>query len=146
MTVLENVLTGVTFGRNRKTGDKNSFAMQLLSFVGLRDKANLSAKSLNAVERKFLDLARALGTSPTVLLVDELVAGLGRGEAELAAKLLLTLKEKGISLFVVEHDVDFVAELGGHIIVLDHGRKIAEGGREVLSEKSVVDSYLGGTI
>jgi branched-chain amino acid transport system ATP-binding protein len=145
MTALENVLSAVTFGNSKKIDSPYDFAMELLDLVGLRQKANTLTKSFNVGERKFLDLARALGTSPKVLLVDEFVAGLGKEEIASAVRLLSTLSEGGMSLFVVEHKIDFIVELCDRMIVLNFGQKIADGGSDVLRMKLVVDSYLGET-
>ncbi len=144
LTVRDNVVAALRFGDREKRPSEDS-AESLLQLVGLQDKAPALAKNLNASERKFLDLARALATHPKYLLVDELVAGLGEAEIGVVVNLLRDLNDRqGIALLLVEHRMEFIKSVCKRIIVLNFGVKISEGETsQVLSQREVISSYLG---
>jgi len=146
-TVLDNVLVGITFRsrhRYRRALDRRREAERLLATVGLADKATARAKELSLGERKRLELAMALSTRPTVLLLDELASGLspkGRGEV---IRFYGRLKERGLTIFAIEHSFRILAHVADRLMVLDQGTIVAEGRPEqVLGSPRVVQAYLG---
>lgn len=120
-------------------------SLALLDRVGLLSKAEIKAKNLTLMERKRLELARALAARPQLLLLDELMAGLNHAEAEDAMVLIRQLKEElQLTILVVEHIVKAILGLSDRIIVLNMGEKIAEGPPQtVIHDPLVVDVYLG---
>jgi branched-chain amino acid transport system ATP-binding protein len=149
MTVTENVLVAALFGKG--DGKRDAFARQetleLLDFVGLSDKANHPAKGLTLAAQRRLEIARALATHPTVLLLDEVLAGLTPTEVAQGVDLIGRIRARGISILMVEHIMKAVMGLSDRIVVLHHGEKIAEGSPgEIASSKTVQDVYLGETL
>lgn len=147
LTALENVLVGQLYGRGRLpfTGAVAE-AERLLGTVGLGGKGNLPAAQLTVVDRKRLDLARALATAPRVLLMDEFMAGLTPAEAGEAIALIRILQGQGVTLVIVEHIVWALLDLSHRIVVLSAGEKIAEGPPAVVAhDPTVIDVYLGTT-
>jgi branched-chain amino acid transport system ATP-binding protein len=147
MTVLENALVGAFFGHQQRhvmeEAQKKSRAA--LERVGLEGKAERKAKSLNLVERKRLEVARALSTSPEVLLLDEVVAGLNPKEAGEMAKFIGSLREGGITILMIEHVMKAIMGLSDRIVVLHYGKKLAEGKpQEIAKNPLVIEAYLGG--
>ena len=147
MTAIENVLTGVLFNRNRNTGKTEALsrAKELLEFVGLnQEKFDLPAKNLNVVELRRIQLAKALATSPKMLLLDELLTGLTPRECNEAIKLVKLIKKQGVTVLIVEHVMRVIMGLCDHVTVLHHGEKIFEGSpKEVVNDERVVKVYLG---
>jgi len=147
MTAIENVLTGVLF--NRKNGTEQTEARprakELLTFVGLsQEKFDLPAKNLNVVELRRIQLAKALATSPKLLLLDELLTGLTPRECDEAIKLVKLINKQGITVLIVEHVMRVIMGLCNHVTVLHHGEKIFEGTpKEVVNDERVVKVYLG---
>jgi len=145
LTALENVLVGQLYGRNRLPfAPALDQAARLLDRVGLSGKAHLPAAQLTVVERKRLELARALATAPRVLLMDEFMAGLTSAEVGEAIGLLRQLQGEGVTLVIVEHIVWALLDLSHRIVVLSAGEKIAEGPpAAVARDPTVIDIYLG---
>jgi branched-chain amino acid transport system ATP-binding protein len=147
MTTIENVLIGVLFARKqeKKTEDAVDKAKELIDFVGLgADKFNVPAKSLNVVELRRVQLARALATQPKLLLLDELLTGLTPKECDEAIALVKLINKKGVTILMVEHVMKVIMGLCETVTVLHHGEKICEGTPgEVCSDKKVIDIYLG---
>jgi len=145
LTALENVLVGQLYGRNRLPfAPALDQAARLLDRVGLSGKAHLPAAQLTVVERKRLELARALATAPRVLLMDEFMAGLTPAEVGEAIGLLRQLQGEGVTLVIVEHIVWALLDLSHRIVVLSAGEKIAEGPpAAVARDPTVIDIYLG---
>ncbi|OYT57001.1 MAG: ABC transporter ATP-binding protein [Desulfurococcales archaeon ex4484_217_2] len=145
MTVLDNVVTGALL-RTSDVNEAESRALESLKIVGLQDKKNLIVKNLTILERKMVELARALATRPVLLLLDEIAAGLTEAEIVWLLKLLKRINSKlNITLFVIEHVLKFVMRISDKVIVLDHGVKIAEGSpEEVASNSKVIEAYIGG--
>jgi branched-chain amino acid transport system ATP-binding protein len=160
MTVLENVMLGC-HTRTRSSFIASGFqlpsvrreekeiqtqAMEILEFVGLKRKYAESADSLPLGDRKILEIARALATQPELVCLDEPAAGLNETETETASSLIMAIKEKGITVLLVEHDMKVVMNISDEIMVLNYGEKIAEGTpEEIQNNPSVIDAYLGGS-
>jgi len=119
-------------------------ALVVLQFVGLRGKEFATARSLPYGQQRLLEMARALASDPKLLLLDEPAAGLNASETEALVELLLQIREKGITILLVEHDMSLVMNVSDHITVLNFGKKIAEGNAEQIeSNQEVIDAYLG---
>jgi len=147
MTTIENVLTSLLFAnKNLKNETKpNERAKELLNFVGLDEaKFYLPAKNLNVVELRRVQLAKALGTYPKILLLDELLTGLTPRESNEAIELIRLINRQGISVLIVEHVMRVIMGLCNRVTVLHHGGKIFEGTpQEVVNDKNVIKIYLG---
>jgi branched-chain amino acid transport system ATP-binding protein len=145
LSALENVLVGRLYGRARAaTSEALAHAERLLTLVGLERHAHLLASHLTLIDRKRLELARALATSPELLLLDEFMAGLNPAETATAMALIRTLGDEGITVLMVEHIVWALMDLSSRIIVLSAGEKIADGPpAAVAADAAVVDVYLG---
>lgn len=146
MTAIENALIGVLFaGKKDEAENPASEARRLLTFVGLREeKFNAPAKSLNVVELRRVQLARALATKPKLLLLDELLTGLTPKETDEAIALIGLINKQGITILIVEHVMKVIMGLCDRVTVLHHGEKICEGTPgEVCADKNVINVYLG---
>ncbi len=148
MTVFENVLVGAHYGGNRfARGDFRSPAAEAeaaLERTGLADRRDVPATELNLSARRRLELARAIAARPSVLLVDEVAAGLNPVEARETVALLREIHATGIAMIYVEHMIEAVLELSDRIQVLEHGETIAVGPpREVTDNPRVIAAYLG---
>ena len=118
--------------------------LRIFDRLGLVDKAKVLAKSLTIMQRKRLELARALAAKPRLLLLDELMAGLNPHEADDACDLVGQIRKAGITLVVVEHIVKAICGLSDRVVVLNMGEKIAEGPPdEIVHNPNVIDVYLG---
>jgi branched-chain amino acid transport system permease protein len=145
-SVIENVLPGLAFRAKPLTGvAARSAALALLDRVGLAGKASQPAAQLTYIDQKRLELARALALEPRLLLLDEWLAGLNPTELGEGIALIRALRASGITVIMVEHVMDAIRSLCDRCIVMNVGRKIAEGPpARVLAEKEVVRAYLGG--
>lgn len=146
LTALENVLVGMSFGRSHPPGREQCIAeaREILSFVGLEAKTNAAAGELTLVEKKHLEIARALATDPEVLLLDEMVSGLTPTEARRTIDTIRQIQARGITIIMIEHVLRVVMELCERVIVLNYGSQIAEGSPEqVVKDPEVVVAYLG---
>lgn len=143
MTVLANVMTGA-FLRERRVEAARKRAYEALEFVGLTAKEQTAARDLTTIDQRRLELARALVTEPRILMLDEVMAGLNHTEIDQAVTLVGKLSQRGLTIVIVEHVMRAIMAVARHIVVLDHGQKIAEGSpREVVSNEEVVRAYLG---
>jgi branched-chain amino acid transport system ATP-binding protein len=139
-------MVGRVYGRNptknlRKAEEES---LGYLEKVGLLHKANVLAKDLTLMQRKRLELARALAAKPKLLLLDELIAGLNPAEASEVMDTIREIRDSGITILIVEHIMKAVMGLSDRIVVLNMGQKIAEGTpKEISSNSLVIDVYLG---
>ena len=143
LTVLQTVRIGAL---NRAPGmaDATARAVAVLERVGLGAKRDHLGRHLTVVERKRLELARALATEPTLLLLDEVAAGLTPAEVQEMIALVRRIVADGISVLIIEHVLEAVMRLSGRIVVLNHGQVIAEGRpAELVTDARVVEAYLG---
>jgi branched-chain amino acid transport system ATP-binding protein len=146
MPVLENVLLGALFGTSNSmsAADAARVATESLEFVGLSALRATPAKDLTLANQKRLEVARALATKPELLLLDELMAGLNPTEVAQAMELVTRIQDEGITIFMIEHVMKAIMSVCDRIIVLHHGKKIAEGTpQEIATSKTVVEVYLG---
>ena len=120
-------------------------ARELLEFVGLGGRGDVGATELTYGQQRLLEVARALATQPKLLLLDEPAAGLNREETQHLAHVIGEIVKRGISVLIIEHDMSLVMKIAAKVIVIDFGKKIAEGKPdEVQRDAGVLDAYLGG--
>ncbi|MCP4751174.1 MAG: ABC transporter ATP-binding protein [Proteobacteria bacterium] len=159
MTVLENVLVGrhnhmftnflqcgFKFPKVRMEEKRiRDEAMELLEFVGLGPKAEEEASSLPLGEQKMVEIARGLATQPDLICLDEPAAGLNESDTKKVSRIIQQIKHRGIAVLLIEHDMKLIMDISDEILVLNYGRKIAEGTpKEIQSNPQVVEAYLGG--
>jgi branched-chain amino acid transport system ATP-binding protein len=145
LSALDNVLVGQLYGRRRARGRAAvTEAERLLTLVGLDGKGPVSCGRLTLLERRRLELARALATGPELLLLDEFMAGLTPSETAEAMTVIRRVRDAGVTLLVVEHIVWALLDLSDRILVLSAGEKIADGPpTAVAADPAVIDAYLG---
>ena len=146
MPVIQNVLLGSFFGTSTGMAsvDAAREATELLEFVGLSVVRATPAGDLTLANQKRLEVARALATKPELLLLDELMAGLNPAEVAQAMELVSRIRDKGITIFMIEHVMKAIMSVCDRIMVLHHGEKIAEGTpQEIATNRTVVEVYLG---
>ncbi|MEW9807943.1 ABC transporter ATP-binding protein [Mesorhizobium marinum] len=144
MTTYENVLVGAAFGRNASERDSERRAVAVLEMTGLRRKANTYAGQLTLLERKRLEMARALASDPKLLLLDEIAGGLTEPECVELVEAIKTVRSEGVSVIWIEHVVHALLAVVDRIAVFDFGRKIADGEpREVMASLEVANIYMG---
>ncbi|MBP5954862.1 ATP-binding cassette domain-containing protein [Pseudomonas anatoliensis] len=151
MSVLDNLLVAMQKGRLGSpfrlcSAEQRDLALDLLALVGYRGAVNIAAEDLPHVDRRLVEIARALATAPAVLLLDEPAAGLSRRDTDELAVLLRKLADFGLTIILVEHDMALVMSVSERLLVLDAGKPIAFGTpAEIRQNKQVIAAYLGGT-
>lgn len=146
MSVLENLHIPLQFAAIHRTDhvQENIEAIEILDTMGLRHKAHANSATLNQVEMRKLELARALAAKPHLLVSDEAMAGLSTSEIDEILDILFKLNERGVAVIMIEHVMRAVMRFSQHIVVLDAGQKIAEGKPdEILNDPLVEKAYLG---
>jgi branched-chain amino acid transport system ATP-binding protein len=144
MTVFENTVVGAAFGAGRSERDAYAKALDILELTGLARKANVLAGSLTLLERKRLEMARALATEPKLLLLDEIAGGLTEGECRELVATIQELRRTGISIIWIEHIVHALVAVIDRLVVINFGRLIASGDpKAVIESPEVVEIYLG---
>jgi branched-chain amino acid transport system ATP-binding protein len=143
MTVLDNVMTGA-FLRDKSAAVAREKAREAIEFVGLSAREQTAAKDLTTIDQRRLEMARALATEPRILLLDEVMAGLNPAEIDQAVALVGKLSTRGLTIVIIEHVMRAILAVARHIVVLDHGQKIAEGNpQDVVANADVIRAYLG---
>jgi branched-chain amino acid transport system ATP-binding protein len=144
MTVFENLLVGAIFGAEKSESEAYDVGVDVLARTGLASKANRLAGSLTLLDRKRLELARALATQPEVLLLDEIAGGLMEHEANELAEMVNGIRAQGVSIIWIEHVVHVIMQVATRLLVINFGEKLAEGDpREVLASPEVQRVYMG---
>ncbi len=142
MTVFENILVGAAFGR--AADDPESHALKVMELTGMRAKANHLASSITLLERKRLELARALATEPELLLLDEIAGGLTDRECQSLLASIRDVHSSGVTIVWIEHVVHALLSVAQRLVVLNFGKLIADGKPdEVMNSKAVKSVYLG---
>lgn len=143
MTVLQNIMVGAFVNTSRRK-EAEQVATEIMEKVGLQSKRDNLAQNLTIPERKRLEVAKALATNPKLLLLDEVLAGLNPTEIEDAITLIKSINREGITVLMIEHVLQATMAICQRIVVLDYGKKIAEGSpQEVTSNPEVIKAYLG---
>jgi branched-chain amino acid transport system ATP-binding protein len=146
MSVLDNVIAGCMFGRHNfsSLAPARATALDILEFTGMTRRKDVLAKELGTADKKRLELARALGTKPSLLLLDEVMSGLNHTESDECVQLIRKINQTGVTVLLIEHVMQAVVNLCEKIVVLHHGEKIAEGTADkVMNDPLVIEVYLG---
>jgi len=145
MSVFENVLVGATAGGRRRGAEAYDLCLRVLDQTALTPIANRRTESLGLLQRKRLELARALSVEPSVLLLDEIGGGLTDAETTALVETVASLRDRGIAVLWIEHIVHLLMQVVSRLVCMDEGRIIAEGRPEaVVAQAAVIDAYLGG--
>jgi len=144
MTVEENILVGLLYGHGLPLRRARPLVDEILTVSGLGKLRDQRSETITVADRRRLELARALATSPQLILLDENMAGLTPADMDAALELLRAVRGRGVTIILVEHVMQAVTEICDHVVVLNNGRKIAEGhATEVVADPQVVEAYLG---
>ena len=143
MTVLDNVLVGA-FNRTNSAVRARQKALEVLDFCGFAAKKNIPAGGLTIADKKRLEVAKAFATEPTLLMLDEAMAGLNQTETAEAIALIKKIQQAGTTIILVEHVMEVVMPISNRMVVLDYGRKIAEDVPDkIINNEEVIKAYLG---
>ena len=143
LTSLENVMVGA-FNRESSYSAAEKIAREMIQFVGMEDKMNSIVADLTIGDQRKLEMARALATKPKLLLLDEVMAGLTPTEIEECVELVLKIRNSGVTILMIEHIMAALMKLSDRVVVLDHGKLIAEGTpQNITKNERVIESYLG---
>ena len=143
LSAVENVMVGA-FARLESTGKARELAMELLDFLNLGDRCNADANDLTAFDKRKIELGRALATQPRLLLMDEVVAGATPSEAAEMVALVRKVRDRGITVLIVEHVMKVIMGLSDRVIVMDQGCLIANGEpQKVVKDPRVLTAYFG---
>jgi branched-chain amino acid transport system ATP-binding protein len=145
LTVRENAMVGACFGHEgHNLARAAEIADQVLAFVGLADRADQLAGSLNVAQKKRLEMARALCSRPYLLLLDEVLAGLNPSEIDDMLETIRQIRDQGVTIIMIEHVMHAIMNISERILVLDFGKLIAEGTPdEIANNQQVIEAYLG---
>ena len=144
LTVLENI-TIASFLKYPRRRQAEAQAWKVLEFIGLTDRANAAAASLTLAGRKRLEIGKAMALEPSFLLLDEVVAGLNPSEVDRTIELIRKMRDRGISILIVENIMRVIMGISDRVVVLNFGQKIAEGApAAVAADPGVIRAYLGG--
>ena len=145
MTVFENVFTAATSGGGFERDEAYQRAIDAITLCGMMRVANRRGETLGLLDRKRLELARALGTNPVLLLLDEIGGGLTDAEASELVEAIRELRQRGIGIVWIEHIVHVLLQVAERLICMDAGRIIADGPPvAVMADRAVIEAYLGG--
>ena len=143
LSVLENIIIA-SFLKHPRRAQAEAQAWEVLEFTGLADRAHQPAASLTLAGRKRLEIGKAMALDPTFLLLDEVVAGLNPTETDRTMELILKLRDRGITILIVEHIMRVIMGISDRLVVLNFGQMIAEGNpAQVAGNPSVIQAYLG---
>jgi len=144
MSIFENVLTGALFGTNLSEDDAQSLTISILENTGLIDKAEVMAGTLSLLERKRLELAKALATQPKILLLDEIAGGLTEHEVQELISTIKNITKSGVSIIWIEHIVHALLSVVDRLLAINFGSVLIEGDpHEVMNSKEVKEVYMG---
>lgn len=144
LTALQNIMVAAIFGRGLQRAEAEGEAIQILDALDLSEKKNMLTKDMDEVALKRLELARVLATRPSLLLIDEVAAGLTEAEIPRILEILRDIRGTGVAIMLIEHVMKVMTEAVDRIIVMDRGEKIGEGKPdEVMKDRKVIEAYLG---
>ena len=147
LTALQNILVAAEYGRGLGRGAAESEALKMLEMVDLLEKRDVFARDLAAITLKRLELARALASHPSLLLLDEVAAGLTEEEIPRILEILQRVREMGITYILIEHVMRVMTRAVDRIMVMDKGMRIANGTpKEVMEDRKVIEAYLGESV